>query len=125
MSEITKVDTSKYKKEGKVEIDGNVWTVKLPGAGTELKMSKLQRRQDFLSKKVENGTATEADLDRFDEIEDWFFNFFKTLFNDGTKDNQAVNDWVENTPMAIILQAFEDIKEQANEADSTGTPSGS
>ena len=116
-NDIKRIDTTKYTKEGKVDVDGNIWTVVLPGAGTELKMSKYQRRQKFLTTKIDNGTATEADLDYFDEIEEWFFNFFKSIFNDGTKDNKSVSDWVDNTPMAIIIKAFEDIKEQADKIE--------
>lgn len=114
---ITTVDTSKYNTQGKVNVDGNVWTVKLPGAGTELKMSRYKRRQEFIAKKIENGTATEQDMDRYDEMEDFFFDFFRNMFQDGTKDNKAVHEWVDNTPMAVILQAFEDIKEQANKKE--------
>ena len=118
MSDIKKLDTSKYVTDGKVEVDGKIWDVVLPGAGTELKMTKLRRRNDFLTKKVEKGDATEADLDRLDAIEDEFFDFFKGIFKDSTKDNSEVNDWIERTPTAIIMQAIEDIREQANENDS-------
>ena len=118
MSDIKKIDTGKFTKEGKVEVDGKIWSVVLPGAGTELKMGKMKRRQEFLAKKAENGTATEEDLDRLDAIEDEFFQFFKNIFKDDTKDNSEVSDWVENTPTAIIMQAIEDIREQANENDS-------
>jgi hypothetical protein len=114
---VRKIDTTKYTTEGKVEVDGNVWTVKLPGAGTELQLSKNKRRQDFIGKKIEKGTATEEDLDRFDEIEQFFYDFFRNLFQDGTESNSAVHEWVDSTPMAVILQAFEDIKEQANKKE--------
>lgn len=118
MSDIKKLDTSKYVTDGKVEVDGKIWEVVLPGAGTELKMTKMRRRTDFLSKKVENGTATEEDLDRLDAMEDEFFNFFKGIFKDSTDDNSEVNEWIEKTPMALIMQAIEDIREQANEDES-------
>jgi len=114
MTEIRKIDTLKYNKDGKVDVDGKIWTVKLPGAGTELQMSRVQRRQKFLADKIEKGSYTEEDLDRYDEMEQWLFDFFKTMFTDGTEDNSEVSQWMEDTPLAIILQAFEDIKEQAN-----------
>lgn len=113
MSDIKKIDTNLYVKEGKVEIDGKVWSIKLPGAGTELRMSKVQRRTALLSKKVENGTATEDDLDRLDELEDEFYLFFISIFDDG-KGGAEVKEWADSTPLAIIQKAFEDIKEQAN-----------
>lgn len=117
MSDIKKINTSKYITEGKVEVDGKIWDVVLPGAGTELKMGKMQRRADFLAKKVESGTATEEDLDRLDNIEDEYLNLFKNIFRDATKDNSEVSEWVEKTPTAVIMQAIEDIREQANEND--------
>lgn len=113
--EIRRVDTSKYVKEGKVEVDGNLWTVRLPGANTEMKLSRYQRRSKLLQKKVDNGTATEEDLDKYDMMEDFYFEFFKNIFSDGTEDNKSVHDWVDNTPISIIMQAFEDIKKQAAE----------
>jgi hypothetical protein len=114
---ITTVDTSKYKTKGKVNVDGKVWEVKLPGAGTELKMSRHKRRQEFLAKKIEKGIATEEDLDKYDEIDEFFFDFFRDMFQDGTEDNNSVHEWVDSTPMAVILQAFEDIKEQASKKE--------
>lgn len=114
MPENKVIDTSKYVREGKVDVDGNVWEVVLPGAGTELKISKVQRRLKFLDKKIEKGTETEADLDKYDEYEEYLLTFFKGLFKDGTEDNKSVSDWVESTPMAIIIQSFDDIKAQAD-----------
>ena len=118
MSDIKKIDTTKYVKEGKVDVDGKIWSVKLPGAGTELRMSKLKRRSDLLSKKVENGTATEEDLDRLDAYEDEFLQMFKNVFRDDTDNNAEVSAWIEETPFAFIMQAIEDIREQANTNES-------
>lgn len=119
MSEIKKVDTSNYVKSGKVEVDGMIWTVTLPGAATELKLSKVQRRIKLLEKKFEKGVEEEKDLDDYDKYEDYMFNFFREIFKDSTKDNSQVNKWIDETPFAVIIQAFEDIKEQANESDPT------
>ena len=117
--QIRRVDTSKYTRSGKVDIDGHVWTVRLPGAGKELQMSKAQRRLKFLDKKLEAGTENEADLDKYDQLEDYMMNVFNDIFIDGTEDNSEVNKWVNDTPMIIITQAFEDIKSAAAESDPT------
>lgn len=109
------IDTSKYTKQGKVLVDGKEWTVVLPGAGKELEYSKMQRRITFLEKKIESGSAAEDDLDRMDTLEDKMLGFFKSLFRDSTEDNSEVEKWVAETPMAIIIAAFEDIQKAAEE----------
>lgn len=118
--DIKKIDTSKYTTSGKVEIDGHIWEVVLPGAGRELQLSKNQRRGEFLTKKIEKGDATEEDLDKMDAIEDFMVDFFTGIFRDGTKDNSEVKAWVDATPLAVIGQAFEDIKKQAEASDVNG-----
>lgn len=119
MAEPISISTNKYKKQGKVEIDGNVWEVKLPGAGTELRLSQAQRRIKLLEKKVENGTATEEDLDKYDKYEELVYDTFKTMFRDNTKDNSQVNKWIEETPLMFIMMAFEEIKKSAQGEDSS------
>jgi len=114
MSEAIKISTGKYKKSGKVEVDGKVWTVNLPGASTELKLEQAQRRLTLLDKKIEAGEATESDLDKYDEFEEVIYSTFSRIFQDGTKDNSEVKVWMDETPMAIIAMALEDIKAQAN-----------
>ena len=42
------------------------------------------------------------------------FDTFKDMFKDGTKDNDKVKEWVEDTPIAIIVQVFEDVKKAAD-----------
>lgn len=117
MSEPVRISTDKYTKEGKVEVDGKIWSVKLPGAGTELKLSQAQRRTKVLDKKIESDNATEEDLDRYDQYEKTIYDVFLNVFKDSTKDNSEVKEWVENTPFAIIMLAFEDIKNAANGED--------
>lgn len=117
MAEPVKISTNKYTKQGKVDIDGKIWSVKLPGAGTELKMSQAQRRLSVLERKVEAGEATEEDLDRYDAYEKTIYDVFFNMFKDDTKDNSEVKAWINETPMAIIMMAFEDIKNQANGDD--------
>lgn len=114
MAEPIKISTGKYNKEGKVEVDGKLWTVKLPGASTELRLNQAQRRLQVLDKKVQDGTATEADLDRYDDYEKTIYDTFLNIFQDDTEDNSEVSAWINETPMAIIVMALEDIKKQAN-----------
>lgn len=123
MAEPVKITTSKYNKSGKVDIDGKIWSVKLPGAGTELRLSQAQRRLKVLDKLVESGNATEEDLDRYDAYEKTIYNIFFNMFRDSTDDNSEVKEWVEETPLAIIMLSFEDIKSQANgEEDGSTKP---
>lgn len=119
MTEI-KIDTTKYTTSGKVEVDGYLWDVVLPGAGRELQLSKLQRRGEFAQKKIDDGTATEADLDMLDSAEAFMLEFFTSIFKDSTKDNSEVKAWVEATPLAVIGAAFEDIKKAAEAKDVDG-----
>lgn len=119
MPEAIKISTSKYTKQGKVDIDGKIWSVTLPGAGTELKLSQAQRRIRVLDKKIESGDVTEEDLDRYDAYEKTVYDVFLNMFRDSTKDNSEVTKWVNETPLAIILLAFEEIKNRAN-----GEPNG-
>jgi len=136
MSNAIKISTGDYKREGKVEVDGKIWTAKLPGAGTELRLSQAFRnsklygsRLELLNAKIDSGTATEADLDNYEEYSEKFaiteqtiYDFFTTMFTDETEDNAEVKEWVYNTPTSIIAMAFEDIKSQAND-DQSGTES--
>lgn len=144
MSEPIKISTSKYTKQGKVEIDGNVWDVVLPGAGTELRFSQASRackmygsRIELLDRKIDEGTITETDLDKYEEYSKKFeenekiiYDIFAKTFKDSTKDNSQVNKWINDTPTAIIMLAFEDVKSQADTGvevadDSAGTPASS
>lgn len=111
------IDTSKYLDNTRVVIDGNDWGIKLPGAGTELRLSQAQRRIKLLDKKINDGTAQEADYDLYDKLENQSIDLFAKVFNDGTDDNASVRAWIEDTPMSVIMATFEDIKEQAQDAD--------
>lgn len=124
-----KISTAKYNKKGKVDIDGHIWDVVLPGAGTELRFSQASRacklyaaRIDLLDKKIDSGKATLDELDqyedyakKFEENERVIYETFTATFKDGTPDNSEVKAWVEATPTMIIMMAMEDVKEQANE----------
>lgn len=127
MAEPIKIDTTKYRKEGKVNIDGHIWDVHLPGAGTELRLSQLFRssqlwssRIELAERKIKANTATEEDLDkyeecdaRFTESEQKILDLFTQFFKDSTPDNSEVKAWLEETPIAFIQATFEDIKEQS------------
>ena len=54
MAEPVKISTSKHIKEGKVDIDGHIWTVKLPGAKTELRMSQVFRDNKLYAARIAN-----------------------------------------------------------------------
>lgn len=126
MAEPTKIRTDN--KKGKVDIDGHIWSVVLPGAGTELRFSQASRacklymaRLEIIDKKIEAGTATEEDLDKYEdyskkyeENEKLVLDIFTNTFRDGTEDNSEVKKWVEDTPSVFIMKAFEDVREQSS-----------
>lgn len=128
MAETVKISTSKYIKQGKVDVDGNVWNIVLPGAGTELRFSQASRackssaaRMQLLDKKIDAGTITELELDTYDEHskryednEAIIYSIFQHTFKDNTEGNSEVTKWINDTPTAIIMMAFEDVKNQAN-----------
>jgi hypothetical protein len=130
MAEPIKISTSKYTKQGKVEIDGHVWTVKLPGAGTELRMSQLEREQRTCEARLKNletiidkGNATDLQIDQYEELSqksaelsEQSNSIFHQTFNDGTDDNESVKAWLHDTPTAVIYLTFQDVK---NGGDST------
>ena len=138
MAQPIKINTGKYVKEGQVEIDGKIWSVKLPGAGTELRLSQAFRKSklygariNLLDKKIDSETITENELDQYEEYSKLFeenekviFEFFTSVFKDNTKDNSEVKKWVEETPTSIIQLAFEDIQGQANNEDKNETSNG-
>lgn len=128
MTEPIKISTSKYTKQGKVDVDGNIWNIVLPGAGTELRFSQASRacklyqaRLDLLDKKIECNTATKEDLDnyetysnKYEENEQIVYAVFQNTFKDDTKGNTDVKKWINDTPTSIIMLAFEDVKGQTN-----------
>lgn len=152
MSEPIKISTTKYIQNGKVEIDGHVWTVKMPGAGTELRYSQAQRgsklwgsrlelfdkkidkyekaKLDFENKKISQAeldklAPTEEDLDKYEEYskeydknERIIYDVFKSVFQDGTKDNSEVNKWLEETSLSLIILAFDEISQNADNLNS-------
>lgn len=132
MAQPLKISTTKYIQHGKVEIDGHIWTVKMPGAGTELRYSQAQRaeklygsRLELLNKKIDSGTITEEELDKYEEYsakyeenERIIYDIFKQIFQDGTKDNSEVNKWLEETSLSLIILAFNEIEQNADNINS-------
>jgi hypothetical protein len=120
------ITTSDYLEEKHVLVDGRDWVIKLPGAGTELRISQAQRRMKLLDKKINDGSASEEDYDLYDKLENNTITVFENMFNDGTTENESVKQWIQETPMGVIMAAFEEIKKQAEEnkkADDGGTTS--
>lgn len=106
------INSSKYIKTKQVLIDGMSWTIKLPGAGNELAMSQAKRRIDQLDSKIKAGTMTDEDYDRYDKLEKQMLDTFTSMFQDGTKDNSSVTEWLNRTPLAVVQMVMEDIKKQ-------------
>jgi len=127
MAEPIKISTKKFEPDGKVDIDGNIWTIKPPGAGTELRLSQAFRgsklyasRMNIVEKKIESETATSEDLDKYEEYIDKFEKHEKVIFDistsilrDETDSNKQVKEWVENTPTITIEKVFDEIERQS------------
>jgi len=131
MTEPLKISTSKYTKTGKVDIDGNIWNITVPGAGTELRFSQASRacklyqaRLDLLDKKIADKTITNEELDsyedyakKYEDNEKIIFDIFSAVFTDD-KDNSSVHKWIDETPTTIIMRAFEDARGQSDGQES-------
>lgn len=136
MAEPIKISTSKYVKQGKVEVDGNVWELKIPGAGTELRFSQASRmvklygaRLSNLDSKFEtllkdNKNISDEDLDNYEQYEAKYrenerivYETLQGMLRDNTKDNNSVKKWLDETPMVIIMQVFEDLNNQADKVN--------
>lgn len=129
--QVVKINTSKYSKTGKVNVDGHIWSIKLPGAGTELQLSQAFRKSKIFSsriglldKKIDEKTATDEDLDRYEKVSDehdtnekLIMQIFGNMFRDETKDNSEVKAWIQNTPTAFIQMAFDSINNQSTEKE--------
>jgi len=128
MAEPIKISTKKYTKQGKVDVDGNIWEVKLPGAATELRLSQAFRgsklwaaRMSKLDEKIDSGKISDSELDSYEEYKEKYeenerivFEFFSDMFQDGTEDNVSVKAWIDATPTLVIQAVFEDMKEQVD-----------
>lgn len=126
MSNVPAISTSTYLKTRNVSVDGNIWALKAPGAKQELALSQSQRRLKRLDQKIEDGSADDADYDLYDKLEMQTYNMFKDIFKDSTDGNKQVTEWLENTPLAVVMQSFEDLSKQIENKgndDTTGTTS--
>lgn len=106
------IKTSELNKVYKIEVDGEAWEMRSPGAGDELRLGQVQRRVAQIDKKIKDGTATDADYDLYDQLERTMYEMFENMFKDSTENNANVKEWVKNTPMAIITAAISSIKDQ-------------
>lgn len=111
------IKTGTFIKRVNVNIDGMELTMTAPGAGEELKLGQAKRRTEFIEKKIKAGTATEKDLDALDQYERTSIDVFTSMFSDGTKDNQAVKDWVAATPSSVLFAIVDDIQSQVKAQD--------
>lgn len=111
------VKTDQFKKQRNVLIDDMKVTVTQIGAGSQLTFSQIQRRLEFLDKKMKAGTTTEADLDLFESLERKMLDFFAQVINDGTPDNKHVKAWINATPLEVIQATFEEMQRQFKETD--------
>lgn len=107
------IKTSNYIKTQKILVDGNEWEMHPPGAGDELALAQGKRRAERLEKKIKDGSASDEDYDTYDRIEKNMYNIFSKMFKDSTPDNSQVNNWLNTTPMVVIMAILEDITNQA------------
>lgn len=141
MAEPIRISTQKFEPESGVEIDGKIWSIKPPGAGTELRLSQAFRgsklyssRMGIIEKKIEEETVTEEDLDKYEEYIDKFEKHEKVIFDistsilrDNTDTNKEVKEWVDKTPTITIEKVFDEIERQSlkREVDGQKDSSGS
>lgn len=111
------IKTSNYVKSKKILVDGNEWTMFPPGAGDELAMNQAQRRINLLEQKIKDSSATEADYDKYDELENRTYELFQKIFRDSTDDNSEVKGWLSSTPLVVIYAIMDDISKQVTEKD--------
>lgn len=112
-SNIVRANSSNIRKSTKVEIDGKVWTLKLPSAAQELEITRVQRNIATLQKKLDSDNYTEEDVERLNNYDQFIFDRFKAMFRDSTEDNTEVEAWFDNEPLYVIIATIEDIKRQA------------
>ena len=117
MSQVPSINTSSYLKPRKVEVDGNVWTLKAPGAKQELALSQAQRRLKRLDQKIADESAVDADYDLYDTLEQRMYDMFKDIFVDETEGNQTVEKWLSEMPLSVVMQSFEDLPNQIKDKD--------
>lgn len=104
------INTKDYVKGKKVQIDGMDWEYFAPGAGMTLDLSKASRKSEELQKKVNDGTATEADRIEQEKLVELVFEFYNSALKDGTKDNKQVKKWLRDTPMEVVSLVLQEIQ---------------
>jgi len=107
------IGADKYRAEKVVLFNGKNWRIRLPGARDELALSQIDRRMKHLEKRIESGTASDADLDKLDELEKKMYTVYLGFFQDETEDNSQVKAWLDDTPFGMVKVILEDITKQA------------
>lgn len=115
------IKTSNYITSKRILIDGNEWTVTDLGAGDELVLSQSQRRATYIQKKINDGTAVDADYDLADKLDLTLYTLLEKMFKDNTQDNSQVKKWLNDNPMTVIMEISKDIKKQAAEKNAKET----
>ena len=105
MSQPIQISTSKYTKQGKVDIDGHVWEVKLPGAGTELRLSQAFRSSKLYTARIQ---SFDARLDAYDKA---LVDFEKKVITQEQLDKFAISD--------TDLDRYEEYNDKQREAEKT------
>lgn len=108
------IKTSDLVKTTRIKIDSNDWQVKPFGAGYQLSLTQAGRRVKLLTKKIEDGTATEKDYDLCDKLEKQLVSIYSEILSDGTEENKSVKKWVEETPLQILTKIFKQITDEVN-----------
>jgi hypothetical protein len=132
MAEVARIPSNNDTKQRTITVEGKVWSVVLPGAGTEMRFSQASRacklagaRIALLDKKIDNGTITEEELDKYEEYsknyeenEKLLIGIFMNVFKDGSKNNSHVADWMDRTPSSEMMEKFTEIssKNKAEES---------
>lgn len=84
------INTKDFIKSKKVSIDGMDWEFTAPGAGTSLKLMKL------------NGIGADASQEEISKATQALFEAFTSMFKDRTKNNSQVKKWLNDTPLETI-----------------------
>lgn len=80
------------------------WEFIAPGAGLSLELSKLARE---IANKQDATTEEQA------KMLDVMFEYYGSIFKDGTKENKQVKEWLHNTPIETITLVIAEIQKQS------------
>lgn len=115
MAEPIKITLEKQKTYS-IDIDGNIWEVRQMPARFGIKLNRIGRKLPTLGKKIEDGTASDQEIETADEYLDFFLDALPKLLSDGTKENKSVTDWADDLTMEGITIVLGKVMEALNEA---------